>query len=142
MSFSDSLTATIFPHLKYDVSYSSPLKTLDLFISHHAYRCIICKACWILQASILSTDRAGHCIKACFSIMMGDGSYGWMSTNKRNDGSESNRGPRPDETLRIHDCEGRLSFFFPSSVWIRRLNGGVDAGSLVPDGTEFHRVHR
>lgn len=52
------------------------------------------------------------------------------------------RGPRPDETLRIHDCEGKNFFFFSSSFCTRRLNGGVDAGSLVPDGTEFHRVHR
>lgn len=49
-------------------------------------------------------------------------------------------GPRPDEKLRIHDCDGKC-FFFPSSFWTRRLNGGVDAGfpcarwDRVPSGT-------
>lgn len=41
------------------------------------------------------------------------------------------RGPRPDETLRIHDCEGKRVFFL-SSFCIRRLNGGVVVGRGFP----------
>lgn len=41
------------------------------------------------------------------------------------------RGPRPDETLRIHDCEGKCVFFFKFFL-NKAFERGCGSGKRVP----------